>query len=630
MLTPNTVIQNYRLVRKLGEGGMGEVWLAEHLTIARKVAIKVLHAQYARNPKIQQRFRNEAATLSKLKHPNIVALYDFIESDSDIYLVMEYVEGRNLEEVVRTDTGPMPTAKLLQIFKQILSAVGYAHQQGVVHRDIKPSNFMIGDDGVVKVLDFGIAKLLEDDQHLTKTGLRMGTTFYMSPEQVNTEAVDHRSDIYSLGVTLFFLATGKAPYEGETSEYKVFDQIVRTPLPAGRTVYVGVAPEVDAVISKATKKAPADRFQGCGEFWEAVQETGSPTITTPRKRARVKFAVWTATIIIGVFVPLAILLSLDGKEREIGSNKLETIDQIISENQPPLHPERLRKMYDELYATGELTDQYDEWEQYYRQPWHRRKLYNGLKSAGYVTDSFDVFVGYYFDGKANDAIIKHAKDSWHQDRLRELYSELRIRGDIKKTEYAEWRQKYSLPENKRKLYDTLLKWGYIAQNYEEFVGYYFDEWQWKNDQISNEYKLPFHSSRLRELYDALFASGDVTVKFEEWRSYWEQRSHRKELYGLLVESGDVTVSFQEFQKYYFDTNPEDNLQELHRNLLKDGYELPSFEYLKDLMDDKKLKELHKNLSNDNYDLPDFATFKMTLSLIIRSINHGISKTESTH
>ncbi len=310
MLTPNTVIQNYRLVRKLGEGGMGEVWLAEHLTIARKVAIKVLHAQYARNPKIQQRFRNEAATLSKLKHPNIVALYDFIESDSDIYLVMEYVEGRNLEEVVRTDTGPMPTAKLLQVFKQILSAVGYAHQQGVVHRDIKPSNFMIGDDGVVKVLDFGIAKLLEDDQHLTKTGLRMGTTFYMSPEQVNTEAVDHRSDIYSLGVTLFFLATGKAPYEGETSEYKVFDQIVRTPLPAGRTVYVGVAPEVDAVIAKATKKAPADRFQGCGEFWEGFAAPAKPVLPK-EKMPTASYPNWkriSAMIFLLSFIVIAVLL----------------------------------------------------------------------------------------------------------------------------------------------------------------------------------------------------------------------------------------------------------------------------------------------------------------------------------
>ncbi|MBK9451976.1 MAG: serine/threonine protein kinase [Bacteroidetes bacterium] len=321
MLTPNTVIQNYRLVRKLGEGGMGEVWLAEHLTIARKVAIKVLHAQYARNPKIQQRFRNEAATLSKLKHPNIVALYDFIESDSDIYLVMEYVEGRNLEEVVRTDTGPMPTAKLLQIFKQILSAVGYAHQQGVVHRDIKPSNFMIGDDGVVKVLDFGIAKLLEDDQHLTKTGLRMGTTFYMSPEQVNTEAVDHRSDIYSLGVTLFFLATGKAPYEGETSEYKVFDQIVRTPLPAGRTVYVGVAPEVDAVIAKATKKAPADRFQGCGEFWEGFAAPAKPVL--PKEQlpsAANRYPNWkrisALAFLLGFIVVAVVLVSKNVKGTE--------------------------------------------------------------------------------------------------------------------------------------------------------------------------------------------------------------------------------------------------------------------------------------------------------------------------
>lgn len=266
----NEIIKNYRLLSKLGEGGMGEVWLAEHLTIKRRVAIKVLHPQYLRNEQVRSRFRTEAVTLARLKHPNIVSLYDFVETEDQICLVMEYVEGRNIEDLVRQETGPLPVLKLEAIFSQILRAVGYAHEQGVIHRDIKPSNFMVTLDGSVKVLDFGIAKLLSDDHHLTKTGIRMGTASYMSPEQVNAEELDLRSDIYSLGVTLFFLATGKSPYEGETSEYKIYDQIVRSPLPSGKSVYVGVTEHLDQVIAIATEKAPSARFLNCREFLEAL------------------------------------------------------------------------------------------------------------------------------------------------------------------------------------------------------------------------------------------------------------------------------------------------------------------------------------------------------------------------
>ena len=270
---PNTIIQNYRLLSKLGEGGMGEVWLAEHVTIARKVAIKILHAHYSRNADLRARFRNEAVTLSKLQHPNIVAFYDLIEADEHICLVMEYVKGRNLDEIIRWETGPLTPGRLGAIFKQILLAFDHAHRAGVIHRDIKPSNFMLTDDGTLKVLDFGIAKLLADDQQLTRTGTRMGTTFYMSPEQVDGGKVDQRSDIYSLGVTLFVLATGKNPYEGETVEFKVYSRIVQEPLPLASSVYPGVTAAVDRLIQRATAKDPNARFQSCGEF--LVGESGA-------------------------------------------------------------------------------------------------------------------------------------------------------------------------------------------------------------------------------------------------------------------------------------------------------------------------------------------------------------------
>lgn len=275
------VVGSYTITAFIGEGGMGTVWEGKHNSIDRKVAIKVLHPQYARNEKVRERFRREATTLSKLQHPNIVALYDYVETETDLFLVMEYVDGTDLDELVKKHTGPLPNDRLGPLFKQILSAIGYAHKMNVIHRDIKPANFMVTQDGTVKVLDFGIAKLLEDDQHLTKTGMRMGTTFYMSPEQVNGQGIDQRSDIYSLGVMLFVLATGQAPFEATSTEFQIFNKIVNEPLPKPTSVYPGVTPSVEALIYKATAKNPANRFQTCEEFMVGTGITPPATATQP-------------------------------------------------------------------------------------------------------------------------------------------------------------------------------------------------------------------------------------------------------------------------------------------------------------------------------------------------------------
>lgn len=262
-----TLVGNYEVKEMIGDGGMGTVYLGEHATLGRRVAIKMLHPQYARNENIRARFRNEANTLSKLQHPNIVGLYDYIEEGENAFLVMEYVEGKNLDDIVRHQTGPMPTERLAVIFPQILEAVDFAHSKGIIHRDIKPSNFILMPDDTVKVLDFGIAKVLGEEQKgLTKTGTRMGTVFYMSPEQVRGTAVDHRSDIYALGMMLFVLATGKMPYEALNSEFEIFNKIVHEELPPAHTIYPGVTARVEAMIRKATVKDPKFRFQSCKEF----------------------------------------------------------------------------------------------------------------------------------------------------------------------------------------------------------------------------------------------------------------------------------------------------------------------------------------------------------------------------
>ncbi|MDX2304951.1 MAG: serine/threonine-protein kinase [Microscillaceae bacterium] len=269
-------ILNYRIQAKIGEGGMGSVYLAIHNQLNRKAAIKALHPTLVNNIQIRERFKNEAATMAHLRHPNIVNLYDYLETPNGLFLIMEFVEGDPLDSFIKETTGPMPEARAVRIFSKILDGFDYAHQQGVVHRDIKPSNLIItpGDD--VKILDFGIAKLLDGSvKSLTKTGSRMGTVLYMSPEQVKGQEVDQRSDIYALGVTLFQMLTGKAPYdENNATEYEVYSQIVNNPLPRAKSIYPTVSDRLQGIIDKATAKNPAQRFQNCQEFKDALLRGG--------------------------------------------------------------------------------------------------------------------------------------------------------------------------------------------------------------------------------------------------------------------------------------------------------------------------------------------------------------------
>jgi serine/threonine protein kinase len=278
-------ILNYRIISKIGDGGMGSVYLAQHVQLGRQAAIKALHANLVNNPHIRERFKNEAATMAHLQHNNIVALYDYLESTSGLFLIMEFVQGKPLDELIKTISGPIAEEKAIGLFAQVLDGFEYAHNQGVVHRDIKPSNLIITPTGEVKILDFGIAKLLADSsKSLTKTGSRMGTVLYMSPEQVKGQEVDRRSDIYSLGVTLFQMLTGRCPYnESSVTEYEVYHQIVNSPLPRAKLFYPKVTERMQVIIDKATAKNPAERFQSCAEFKRAMQGQAMNSLanTTP-------------------------------------------------------------------------------------------------------------------------------------------------------------------------------------------------------------------------------------------------------------------------------------------------------------------------------------------------------------
>lgn len=265
-------ILNYEILSLIGEGGMGSVFLAKHTQVERVVAIKSLLPQFMSNNEIKQRFKNEASTLARLQHANIVGLFDYYEDESGMYLIMEFVEGIPLDDFIRDVTGPMPEERAVPIINRILEAFNYAHQQGIIHRDIKPANIIITKDDNVKILDFGIARLLGESNHnLTKTGTQMGTVYYMSPEQVQGKKVDIRSDIYSLGVTFYQMLTGVNPYNGLTTEYEVYSKIVKEDLAPPQEIYPGIPNYLSTVLKKALAKDPEDRFQNCEEFLTAIK-----------------------------------------------------------------------------------------------------------------------------------------------------------------------------------------------------------------------------------------------------------------------------------------------------------------------------------------------------------------------
>lgn len=265
------IILNYKITSQIGEGGMGKVYLGIHEKLSRKAAIKVLHHILSEDKDIRERFLNEAITLSKLNHTNIVTLFDYLEAETNLFLIMEYVEGKALDEIILKEVGAIPEKRCIYIFKQILNGFAYAHSKGIVHRDIKPSNIILQADDTPKILDFGIAKIIEGDKRLTKTGTRMGSVAYMSPEQILGKDVDHRSDIYSLGVTYFEMLTGRVPYDLDNkSEFEIQSKIVQEALPSVREMNPGLSNNYDYIIQKATAKNPHERFNSCEEFTESI------------------------------------------------------------------------------------------------------------------------------------------------------------------------------------------------------------------------------------------------------------------------------------------------------------------------------------------------------------------------
>lgn len=271
-------IGNYRITGVLGSGGIGEVFIGEDLMLERQVAIKLLRPELASRPDVVARFRVEAVTLAKLHHTNIATVYTFFQEGTNFFLVMEYVQGWTLQHVIEAH-GALDTAVALGLFRQTLDGIGFAHQRNIIHRDLKPSNVMLTDTGSIKVMDFGLARVL-GSTHLTRVGHLVGTLEYISPEQIRGEETDRRSDIYSLGVLLYELITGHLPFETH-SEYELIRAQVETPPRPPHHVMPDVSPELERSILRALAKAPEERFQSVEEFSHAL--AGCLRKTAPRE-----------------------------------------------------------------------------------------------------------------------------------------------------------------------------------------------------------------------------------------------------------------------------------------------------------------------------------------------------------
>jgi serine/threonine-protein kinase len=298
MSTSDTLINTlfdgrYRIVRKLGAGGMANVYLAEDEDLGRRVAIKILNDRYANDDLFIERFRREAKSAAALSHPNIVSVYDRGEAEGTYYIAMEVIEGRSLKELIMT-RGPLPIAQALAYSHEMLEALRFAHRHGIIHRDIKPHNILIGER--LKVTDFGIARA--GASQMTEAGSIMGTAQYLSPEQARGAPVTASSDLYSVGIVLYEMLTGKVPFSGDSAIEIAMKHLNDAPKPPSK-IRPEIPEELDQVVLRALAKNPEDRYQTAEEFSEDLHrvEAGLPLAPETADAA--------TALLTGVTVPLA-------------------------------------------------------------------------------------------------------------------------------------------------------------------------------------------------------------------------------------------------------------------------------------------------------------------------------------
>ena len=305
-----TLGDRYEIGELIGHGGMAEVHLARDTRLDRQVAVKLLKPDLSRDPEFRTRFRQEAQSAARMSHPTVVRVFDAGEEPAVDpsgeptgvpYIVMEYVDGRMVKDIIAE--GPLPESEAVRITKGLLTALEYSHRAGIVHRDIKPGNVMVTPGGQIKVMDFGIARAVsETSANVAQTGAILGTAQYFSPEQARGEAVDGRTDIYSTGVILFELLTGRAPFQADTPVGVAYQHVAEEP-PLASSITPGITPEMDSIVAKALEKKRDDRFQSATEFKQALDDALAGVLVSFEKGDTAPLEIGAATTMFAALAP---------------------------------------------------------------------------------------------------------------------------------------------------------------------------------------------------------------------------------------------------------------------------------------------------------------------------------------
>jgi eukaryotic-like serine/threonine-protein kinase len=344
----SVVDQRYRVLRRIGAGGMADVWLAEDTHLQRQVALKVLHRRFTQDREFVMRFQREAEHAAGLQHPNIVAVYDRGQDDGVNYIAMRYVEGPTLKEMIDRGLNPEQAVPLV---RQVLEGAGFAHRHGIVHRDLKPQNVIVDEEGKAVVTDFGIARAGVSE--ITQTGSVMGTPHYLSPEQAQGFDVTSVSDLYSIGVILYEALTGRVPFEGESAVAVAMKQVSQTPQRPS-SINPRVSPALDAVVMRALEKEPGQRFQSAEAFIAALdgamkdpglsRDTAAfaplpPVVGSPEgpleDEHRRNWWLWgllAAAIVIGLLVGLALTRDTSTKVPNVTGNPLNVAITLLQQD----------------------------------------------------------------------------------------------------------------------------------------------------------------------------------------------------------------------------------------------------------------------------------------------------------
>jgi serine/threonine-protein kinase len=331
-IAPGTLVDGrYKVLSRLGSGGMADVFLAEDQQLGRKVALKLLHRRFAEDPGFVERFRREAQAAAVLQHPNVVGVYDRGAYDDTYYIAMEYLSGRSLKQLIRQEA-PLDPIRAIELTIQILQAARFAHRRGVIHRDLKPHNVIVDDGGHAKVTDFGIARAGASD--MTETGSIMGTAQYLSPEQAQGHAVSAESDLYSIGVVLYEMLTGRVPFDAESAVTIALKHVSEAPVPPSH-INPDIPPELDQVVMWSLNKNPADRPRSADQFITVLEQVKASVVAA---RSGQRTSSMAAVAAVGAYRPTATVPAAVAAEVPVAERPGGNGVAVLADEPPP--PER--------------------------------------------------------------------------------------------------------------------------------------------------------------------------------------------------------------------------------------------------------------------------------------------------